>query len=397
VTKNQVLNDEFQKQRWALLAHNQAITALAQARSERELVTEVCKAITSQEPYVLAWVGAADNDANQSIRFLGSSGSEEKYLSNIPISWSAETVFGKGPGGTSIRTGALVVITDTRTDTTYAPWRERAIQHNINSVIGVPIFNAENQTIGSLLVYSKVIDAFGEFERKLFENFAKEVGFGLDALKKQRMLQEVIEKKAIVEEKLTCALRATIESMSKTMEWRDPYTAGHQKRVATIAAAIARVLGWDEEQIQSIYLAGLVHDIGKIAVPSEILTKPSRLTPIEMQLVQGHAETSYQILKDIPFPWPLADMVHQHHERLDGSGYPLKLKGDQICMGARILAVADTIEAMATHRPYRAALGLDLAMKTIRANAGIGLDPIVVDAAFTLLDQSHTLQNLLEN
>jgi putative nucleotidyltransferase with HDIG domain len=234
-------------------------------------------------------------------------------------------------------------------------------------------------------------------KEKLFENFAKEVGFGLDALKKQRMLQQVIERNAIVEEKLTCALRATIESMSKTMEWRDPYTAGHQKRVATISAAIARVMGWDEEQIQSIYLAGLVHDIGKIAVPSEILTKPSSLTPIEMQLVQVHAETSYQILKDIPFPWPLADMVHQHHERLDGSGYPLKLKGDQICKGARILAVADTIEAMATHRPYRPSLGLDLAMKTIRANAGIGLDPLVVDAAFTLLDQSHTLQKLLEN
>jgi len=390
-----VLEDEFKRQSWALQAHTEAITALTQAHSESELVTEVCKAITSQDPYVLAWVGSADYNTEKSIRFLGSSGTEERYLTNISTSWSEDTDLGRGPVGISIRTGSSVVIADALTDPTYAPWRERAIQCNINSIIGVPVPNSANQTIASLLVYSKYKNSFGAFEKKLFENFAKEIGFGLDALKKQKMLQDVVAKNVIVEEKLTGALRATIEAMSKMMEWRDPYTAGHQKRVATISAAIAGVLGWDKEQVQCIYLAGLVHDIGKIAVPAEILTKPSSLTSIEMQLVQGHSETSYQILKDIPFPWPLADMVHQHHERLDGTGYPFKLKGNQICMGARILAVADTIEAMATHRPYRPSLGLDAAMRAIRANAAIGLDPVVVEAAFKLMDRAQTLQKLL--
>jgi HD-GYP domain-containing protein (c-di-GMP phosphodiesterase class II) len=133
-----------------------------------------------------------------------------------------------------------------------------------------------------------------------------------------------------------------------------------------------------------------------MAVPSEILTKPSHLTELEMQMVQGHVESGYQILKDIPFPWPIAEMVRQHHERLDGSGYPRGLKGDEISLQARILAVADTIEAMATHRPYRPARGLSAAMNEIRAEAGIKLDARVVDAAFELMDEENTLQRLTE-
>ena len=179
------------------------------------------------------------------------------------------------------------------------------------------------------------------------------------------------------------------------MEWRDPYTAGHQKRVAEISMAIARQLHWSEERVQALYMAAMVHDIGKMSVPSEILTKPSRLTSIEMQLVQGHVDSGYQILKDIPFPWPIADMVRQHHERLDGSGYPQGLKGDEISIEGRILAVADTIEAMSSHRPYRPGLGLDAAMKEIRAEAGSKLDASVVDAAF-VLEGEQVLQKILE-
>ena len=155
-------------------------------------------------------------------------------------------------------------------------------------------------------------------------------------------------------------------------------------------------MGLDDDAIQALYMAAMVHDIGKMAVPSEILTKPSHLTDLEMQMVQGHVESGYQILKDIPFPWPIAEMVRQHHERLDGSGYPRGLKGEEISLQARILAVADTIEAMATHRPYRPARGLTAAMDEIRAEAGAKLDARVVDAAFELMDADDTLQKLTE-
>jgi putative nucleotidyltransferase with HDIG domain len=241
-----------------------------------------------------------------------------------------------------------------------------------------------------------VPNTFGAPEVQLFESLAKEIGFGLRSIERQHKLDDQIHEKELTQERLATALRSTIEAMSKAMEWRDPYTAGHQKRVAQISMAIARELGWKNERIQALYMAAMVHDIGKMAVPSEILTKPSRLNDLEMQMVQGHVEAGYQILKDIPFPWPLAEMVHQHHERLDGSGYPKGLKGDQISEEARVLAVADTIEAMATHRPYRAAKGLVAAMEEIRAEAGTKLDATVVDAAFKLLGHGNELQKLID-
>lgn len=387
---------DFQNQRWALLAHSEAISALSRAQSEEQLISDVCKAITAQDPYVLAWVGTAENDEKKSVKFLGSYGSEIKYLKDIVVSWDENAPSGKGPGGTCIRTNKSVIVDDVESDDNYAPWRERARQSKIRSLIGVPIINGDHSPIATLLVYSRLPHTFGETEKLLFESFAKEIGFGLSALKKQKLLQDVIEKKDRAEESLSNALRATIEAMSKTMEWRDPYTAGHQKRVAVIAAAIAEKLGWSEDEKQSVYLAGLVHDIGKISVPSEILTKPSKLNQLEMQLVQGHVEAGFQILKDIPFPWPIAEMIYQHHERLDGSGYPNKLSGNEIGAGARVLAVADTIEAMSTHRPYRAALGLDAAMQVLREEAGKTIDQTVADAAFSLMDQNHTLEKLIQ-
>lgn len=173
------------------------------------------------------------------------------------------------------------------------------------------------------------------------------------------------------------------------MEWRDPYAAGHQRRVAEIAVAIAKELGWDDVHLNGLHLGCMVHDIGKVAIPSEILTKPSKLTALEMQMVKGHVETSYEILKDIPFFWPIADMVHQHHERMDGSGYLCGLKGNQIILEARVLAVADTVEAMASHRPYRAAIGLEAALKVITDGRGTLFDSTVVDACLKLFKEKH--------
>jgi putative nucleotidyltransferase with HDIG domain len=288
------------------------------------------------------------------------------------------------------------VVVDTELDSDFSAWRERARKFGIRSALGCPIPDGSSHPFGCLLIYSKIPNAFGPAEVQLFESLAREVGFGLRSIERQRQLDKQIHEKELIQERLADALRATIEAMSKTMEWRDPYTAGHQKRVALITTAIAQKLNLDKQMIQALYMAGMVHDIGKVAVPAEILTKPTRLTSLEMGMVQEHAETGYQILKDIPFPWPIAEMVHQHHERLDGSGYPKGLKGEQILQGARILAVADTIEAMATHRPYRPALGLLVAMEEIRAEAGTKLDAQVVDAAFALLNEGNALQAIIE-
>jgi len=171
-----------------------------------------------------------------------------------------------------------------------------------------------------------------------------------------------------------------IQAMAKLVESRDPYTADHQKRTAALSRRIAKMLGMKEEDVHWIYLAALIHDVGKISVPSEILTKPGKLTPVEFSLVQTHAAVGFEILKKISFPWPVAPMILQHHERMNGSGYPSRLTGNNIQATARILAVADVVEAMNSHRPYRAALGIEKALEEISANSGTLYDPDVVAA-----------------
>lgn len=177
---------------------------------------------------------------------------------------------------------------------------------------------------------------------------------------------------------LARTLDETVAALAMATEKRDPYTAGHQLRVGVIAEAIARDMGLEEQQIQGLRVASLLHDIGKIYIPAEILSKPARLTENEMNLMKTHPEVGYDILKGISFPWPVAEMVLQHHERLDGTGYPRGLSGTEVMLEARIIMVADVVEAMSSHRPYRAALGLQLALEEIEAHQGTRYDPLVV-------------------
>lgn len=175
-----------------------------------------------------------------------------------------------------------------------------------------------------------------------------------------------------------------VGSLASIVEMRDQYTAGHQRRVADLAVAIAQEMNMSEQQIEGIRLGGMIHDIGKMRVPAEILSKPGRLSDLEYKMIQQHAEAGYDILKGGDFPWPIAQMVYQHHERMDGSGYPRGLKGADILMEARILAVADVVEAIASHRPYRPGLGNDAALAEISRGRGVIYEPAAVDACIKL-------------
>ena len=205
--------------------------------------------------------------------------------------------------------------------------------------------------------------------------------------------QDITERKR-AEEKLESALRnlrkaigGTIEAIIQVVETRDPYTAGHQRRVAHLARSMATEMGLPSDMIEGIRMAAVIHDIGKVSVPAEILSKPGKLTEKEFELVKDHTLTGYDILKDLEFPWPIAEIVHQHHERLDGSGYPRGLKGDEVLMEARIIAVADVVEAMASHRPFRPALGMDAALDEIKAHRGSLYDPDAVDTCVKLFTE----------
>jgi PAS domain S-box-containing protein/putative nucleotidyltransferase with HDIG domain len=188
---------------------------------------------------------------------------------------------------------------------------------------------------------------------------------------------------------LHAAMTSTIRVLGLTVEARDPYTAGHQQKTTFLAEAIAREMGLSSERVEGLHMAGLVHDIGKISIPAEILSKPTKLTPGEYALVKTHAQKGYEILKDVEFPWPLAEIVHQHHERMNGSGYPRGLKGDEIIMEARILCVADTMEAMVSHRPYRPALGPKLALAEVEKGKGILYDADVAETCLKLFREKR--------
>ncbi|MBF0566965.1 MAG: PAS domain S-box protein [Nitrospirae bacterium] len=202
-------------------------------------------------------------------------------------------------------------------------------------------------------------------------------------ISERKVLQNMVELNL---HKMKRLFNGTVDALSTMAESKDPYTAGHQRRVAQLTCAIARAMMLGEDEVEGLYVASILHDIGKVYVPSELLSKPGRLNEIELSLIKTHSEVGYNILKNIESDWMTADIVHQHHERLDGSGYPGGLKGDEILLGARIIAVADVVEAISSHRPYRAALGTDIAMAEITSRKGTHYDADVVDTCVELFN-----------
>jgi HD-GYP domain-containing protein (c-di-GMP phosphodiesterase class II) len=231
-----------------------------------------------------------------------------------------------------------------------------------------------------LTIDSVETSAFDTDELKLLQELADDLAFGIRSLRDRRAHETL-------DQRWRASLEATVGAIANTVEMRDPYTSGHQQRVGRLAVAMAREMALSEHRIQGLYLAGIIHDVGKINIPAEILNKPGKLSKLEYQLIQGHAEAGYDIVKGVDFPWSIADMVRQHHERLDGSGYPQGLVGEAILPEARILAVADVVESMMSHRPYRAALGIDAALAEIENGKGRLFDPAAVDACITLFRQ----------
>ncbi|MBU0595586.1 PAS domain S-box protein, partial [Candidatus Bipolaricaulota bacterium] len=247
------------------------------------------------------------------------------------------------------------------------------------SKLAVPL-KAKGEVIGVLQLQSRLPNAFGQEDAVLLGGLANAAAI---AIRNAQLIEEAHRQA----ERLTAAFDGIIRTVSAAAEMRDPYTAGHQQRVARLAAEIAETLGLDEETIEGVRVASLVHDIGKLGIPAEILSKPSQLTDTEFDIIKSHAESAYRILESIEFPWPIADTVYQHHERLDGSGYPRGLAGDEVSLEARIIGVADVVEAMASNRPYRPSLGLERALEEIEAHKGTKFDPQAVEACLALFKE----------
>jgi len=361
--------------------------ALVRAKNETELLEAICRLVVDTGGYRMAWVGFPEQDAAKSVRPVAHYGHDEGYLAAANISW-ADGERGHGPTGTAIRTGAVQINRSFRSDTALAPWREAALGRGYQSSIALPLKSPAG-ILGVLTLYAEELDAFTEVEVVLLQELAEDLAFGIETFRTRAERDRIAYEQLHHTEILRQSLEDSIKAIADTVEMRDPYTAGHQRRVGQLAASIARELGLSEDAIRGIELAASIHDLGKISVPAEILSKPGKLSAIEFMLIKSHSQAGFDILKDINFPWPIATMVLQHHERLDGSGYPQGLKGEQIPLESRILAVADVVEAMASHRPYRAALGIDPALKEIERGRGTSFDAAVVDACTRVFSEKR--------
>lgn len=342
---------------------------LVHAVDEGQLLRDMCRVIVEVGGYRFAWVGFVDAGAAGVVEPLAWHGADGEFLASARIAVTDDAL-GRGPTGTALRTGHRQIVADVLIDERYAPWRDLAVAHGYRSVMSIPL--AVRRERGVLVIYAPAPGAFDEHAEQLLSELADDLAFGINHLHDT--------------ERLSRGMDRTIQVLASTLEIRDPYTAGHQRRVAALAGAIAARLQFDTDTARGIRLAGAVHDIGKISVPVEILTHPGALLPEEWALVRRHAQIGHDIIKPIELPWPVAEMILQHHERLDGSGYPAGLAGDAILPGARVLAVADVVEAIAHLRPYRAALGEAAALEEIRTGRGVRYDAAVVDACVALFE-----------
>lgn len=382
ITDRKASQAALQRANRALKTLSTGNLALVRATSEEGLLQEVTNVIVEQGGYIQAVVDYAEDAPGKGIIPMAWSGYEGEHYWAEQLSWD-DTVRGQLPIAKAIRSGKTQVCHDIAGDPAFKPWQESAVERGYVSNIALPLSDGK-RTFGGLSIYSSESSAFDDEEVRLLEELANDLAYGIVTL---RTRKEHEQHTAILRQ----SLEQSIQTIAATVEARDPYTAGHQRRVSELAVAIAREMGLPQEQINGLHLAAIIHDLGKIRVPAEILSKPGKLTDSEFGMIKDHPQAGYDILKDVKFPWPIAAIVWQHHERLDGSGYPQGLKGDQILPESRIIAVADVVEAISSHRPYRASLGIETALAEIKRGSGSGsaYDPEVVDACVKLFAEKE--------
>lgn len=381
ITERKRTDDLIRRSNRALRTLSAGNMALVQARSEGELLQSVTDVIVKEGGYSLAVVDYAEDNPEKTITPMAWSGLIWQNDWIKVLSWS-ETSTNQMPVSKVIRTAITQVTRNIAEESEFTLWRDNAIARGYAASIALPLMDGE-KVFGALNIYASEANVFSEEEVeeiRLLEELANDLAYGIITLRTRASheRQEMI---------LRESLEQSIQTIAATVEARDPYTAGHQKHVSELATAIAKEMGLSEEQVNGVHLAAIIHDLGKIHIPAEILSRPGKLSNIEFMLIQTHPQSGYDILKDVKFPWPIADIILQHHEKIDGSGYPQGLKGNQILLEAKIISVADVVEAISSHRPYRAALGIEAALDEIKKGRGIIYEASVVDACLKLITE----------
>lgn len=377
ITERVIASQQLKHTNRVLRALSQGNRTMIHATSEEDVLRGVCKVLANDGNYPFVWAAYLQNDKLETqVQFGDQREQMKSWLDDLEsLDFRNSTLAGL------LYDNATLLLTDLAQDEWTAQQVDVARKCGVSSLLLLPLRYRE-KLFGVIGIFSTTRDVFNESELSLLQEMAGDVSYGIES---QRT--HVAHEKSMQRVKNT--MLQTIEAVSLTLEKRDPYTAGHQQRVVQLAVAIAQELGFDEERIEGLRLAALVHDIGKINVPAEILNRPGRLSETELGIIKSHPEVGYDILKGVEFDWPIADIVLQHHERCDGSGYPNGLKCEQIAPEARILAVADVVEAITSHRPYRPSLGIDVALGELEQGRGRLYAEDVVDTCLHLFREKN--------
>jgi len=360
-------------QEHAVAAYLAAASTIVQGHSAKEMIQGICDIVVQEALFPFAWVGVVDASLLCHIKVLGAAGQSAQYLLNggLDVLKNGAPVWEQVVS--AVQTGTAVIVDDLERMEGFVQWCDRTRTNRMRSLTVIPFGFGDCRT-GVLSVYSARPYAFRFGAGDIFVCLAEQVSARLEMLSQEERLTLERHHRETSQDQLSKALLAIVNALFVTLELRDSYSANHGDRVAKIACAVAREMGWPNHQIEGMRLAAMLHDIGKIFVPAEILNKPGPLNGPEWMLMKEHPQRGYDILREIPFVWPIAETVRQHHERLDGSGYPMGLRGDAILPEAKLLAIADVVDAISFNRSYRPALGIDAALIEIEAKSGLKLD-----------------------
>jgi PAS domain S-box-containing protein len=343
--------------------------ALVRAGSEQELLEKMCRIMVEVGGHVLATIGDVRADT-KGIDVRAWHGKDDPHLRQCICSVNCH------PLVLALERRVPTVVHDITNDPRCSACPIRHDSGGVRSSLILPL-QYEGESLGVLSIHSADQAVFNDDEVVLMNELGNDLSYGIRALRDRMERMEGLRR-------IQATMEETIQALASTVEFRDPYTAGHQRRVAQLAIEIGREMGLADDRITGLYLASVIHDIGKIRIPAEVLTRPGRLSRVEYEIVMAHVDAGYEILKPIDFPWPIAEIVRQHHERLDGSGYPLGIGGETLLLESRILAVADVVEAISSFRPYRPGLGVEHALGEIEAGRDKLFDGEVVDACTRL-------------
>lgn len=378
ITEHKNIQIELQNTYAALKALSVCNEVMVRAKSEDELTQKICDAIVAMEDYQSVWVGFIVDEEKNFIKPVALSGMENTSIiknKNVEIKGT--------PFHKVINSCEHLIVEDLDKDKKFILTDD--YNDKFKSLIKLPI-KIRNNAVGCITIFKKHRHHFSNHEVSLLKEMADDIGYGINSLRESN------ENKSF-SKKISDSLIKTIKAIAITVEKRDPYTAGHMNHVAKLSTCIAKEMGLSDETIQGIGLGAAIHDIGKIYIPAEILNRPGKLSKAEFEMIKSHSQVGYDIVKEIDFTWPIAKMISQHHEKLDGSGYPNGLKGDEIILEAQIIAVADVMEAISSHRPYRPSLGIEAGMDVIEEGRGTLFNAEAVDACVKIVKEGFQFDN----